>query len=136
MVGQVDAPSEAQQRALLAIEPALHPYPLFDPPDHIPPTSVPVARFADLTAMKLQAISTRGAARDFWDLHAMISHRSISLTDALAEYQRRYPSDDLGHVVRSLAYFGDAEAAPLPAGLDRSRWQAIRRDIEAWVREL
>jgi hypothetical protein len=80
-----------------------HRYPLLERAEHLPPARVPVASLADLTAMKLQAISTRGAARDFWDLHALLAHRGVALTAALAEHQRRYTVDHLGHVVRSLA---------------------------------
>ncbi len=113
-----------------------HRYPLLGDTERIASLPVPVASLADLTAMKLHAIASRGAARDFWDLHALLAHRAISLSDALAEHGRRYPNEDPGHVVRSLAYFGDAEAAPLPAGLDRDRWRAIRGDFERWVREI
>jgi len=43
---------------------------------------------------------------------------------------------DIGHVVRSLAYFGDADAAPLPTGLTTSHWAALKGDFEAWVKPL
>jgi hypothetical protein len=113
-----------------------HPYALLQPAEDAPDTAIPVASFADLTAMKIQAIATRGAARDFWDLHELMSHRGQSLADALDEFRRRYATDDLGHVVRSLAYFGDAEAAPLPAGLTEVAWRRIRADFEAWATAL
>jgi hypothetical protein len=48
---------------------------------------------------------------------------------------RKYPVEDIGHVVRSLAYFGDA-TGPLPAGLSSVHWQQIQRDFETWVRAL
>lgn len=84
--------------------------------------------------MKLHAIASRSAARDFWDLHELITRRGISLADALREHAQRYPREDSGHVLRSLAYFGDAEGSPLPAGLDPDGWKAIRRDFERMVR--
>jgi hypothetical protein len=40
------------------------------------------------------------------------------------------------HVVRSLAYFGDAESGPLPLGLPPSDWQRMRSDFEQWVSAL
>jgi hypothetical protein len=113
-----------------------HRYPLLAPAERMGPSNVPVAALEDLTAMKLQAIATRGAARDFWDLHQLIERRAITLERALEEHGRRYAQDDPGHVVRSLAYFGDAEAAPLPLGLTRERWRALRADFEQWVRAL
>lgn len=84
----------------------------------------------DLASMKLSAISSRGKARDFWDLHEILSHRGQSLADALAAFCRKYTQEDVGHVVRSLVYFGDADAEPLPDGLERERWAEIRRDFE------
>lgn len=59
-------------------------------------SALPVASLDDVRAMPLHAIATRGAARDFWDLHAMLLHRGVPLTRALDEFSRRYPTDDLG----------------------------------------
>ncbi len=113
-----------------------HRYPLIGDAERVGDLPVRVASLPDLTAMKLHAVASRGAARDFWDLHELITRRSISLPEALEEHSRRYPREDSGHVLRSLAYFGDAEAAPMPAGLDRDRWRAIRHDFERWVRQV
>ncbi|MEI8256146.1 MAG: nucleotidyl transferase AbiEii/AbiGii toxin family protein [Deltaproteobacteria bacterium] len=113
-----------------------HPYPLLQPAALGSQSTIPIASAADLTAMKLQAIATRGAARDFWDLHGLLGIRRISLAQALSDFGLRYPTADVGHVVRSLVYFGDAAAAPLPAGLDPAHWAEIQRAFEAWVRAL
>lgn len=94
---------------------------------------VDVASIDDLLCMKLSAIVRRGAARDFWDLHAMLTATGRSLRDALDVFAAKHPTVDPGHVLRSLVYFDEAEAEPLPAGLDAARWAAIRRDLEAWV---
>ncbi len=113
-----------------------HPYPLLKPAVRGTNSTVPIASTTDLTAMKLQAIATRGAARDFWDLHQLLRLRGVTLVQALSDFSQRYPTADVGHVVRSLAYFGDAASAPLPSGLDATHWAAIRHDFEAWVRAL
>ncbi|HEX4339718.1 MAG TPA: hypothetical protein VH062_27610 [Polyangiaceae bacterium] len=47
--------------------------------------------------------------------------------------RRTRAQHDEGHVTRSLVYFGDAEAEPLPDGLDAARWDAIKRDLEIRV---
>lgn len=113
-----------------------HRYPLIADAEPMGDLPVRVAGLPDLTAMKLHAVASRGAARDFWDLHELITRRSMTLQDALDEHLRRYPREDTGHVLRSLAYFGDAEAAPLPAGLSPAHFRSIRRDFEQWVREV
>lgn len=94
-----------------------------------------LASVDDLVCMKLWAIASRGLARDFWDLHALLERGAASgrLERALELYARKYPSADVGHVIRSLVYFGEVEAAPLPRGLTPSAWAQIRADFERWV---
>jgi hypothetical protein len=77
-------------------------------------------------------------ARDFWDFLAVLEHGVAGgdLAAALALYQRKFAADDIGHVVRSLAYFGDADAAPLPRGLSDVEWARIKRELERRVRAL
>lgn len=111
-------------------------YPLLEPATQTSGLPVRVAAPADLACMKLSAIAGRGAARDFWDLHAIIERTGRSLDDYLRAFQQKYPVEDIGHVIRSLVYFGDAEAAPLPQGLSPTSWAAIKRDFETWARAL
>jgi hypothetical protein len=110
-------------------------YPLLMPPEPRADLPVPVASLDDLACMKLSAIAGRGAARDFWDLHTIMTRTGRPLREFLETFTRKYPVEDLGHVVRSLVYFGDA-SGPLPVGLTSERWVAIQRDFEAWVRAL
>lgn len=99
---------------------------------------VPRASLEDLACMKIAAIVGRGAAKDFWDLDELLGSGVAggTLAGALALYERKYPAVDIGHAVRSLAYFGDADAAPLPAGLSRERWAAIKQRFAERVRGL
>ncbi len=108
-------------------------YPSLHAPEHVAGLAVRVASIDDLACMKLSAIASRGLARDFWDLHALIAASGRDLASWLVEYQRKYPVEDIGHVVRSLSYFGDADTQPLPRGLTPERWAEIRRDFERWT---
>ncbi len=113
-------------------------------PDLAPPTArgdlpVPVVSAEDLVCMKLSAIAGRGAAKDFWDLDLLLEHGTAggSLALALHLFEKKFgASEDMGHVVRSLAYFGDADAAPLPLGLSASAWQDVKRRMTQRVRAL
>lgn len=105
------------------------------PPETCADLPVPVASLDDLACMKLSAIGGRGAARDFWDLHTIVTRTGRSLREFLEVFTRKYPVEDVGHVVRSLIYFGDA-SGPLPVGLTPDRWEAIQHDFETWVRVL
>jgi predicted nucleotidyltransferase component of viral defense system len=51
-------------------------YPLLAPPELRAGLPVPVASLDDLASMKLSAIAGRGAARDFWDLHTIVTQKS------------------------------------------------------------
>ncbi len=113
-------------------------YPLLAPTRPAPELRTRIASLEDLACMKLSAIAQRGAARDFWDLYTLLEGGTASgtLTGALELYRRKFAADDIGHVVRSLAYFGDADAAPLPSGLDRTRWTAIKAYFSRAATEL
>ena len=97
-----------------------------------------VASFEDLVAMKLSAIGGRGAAKDFWDLDAMLAAGVCggTLTGALDAFRRKFPNIDPSHVVRALTYFGEANAVPLPGGLTSERWEAMQRRSVDRVRSL
>jgi hypothetical protein len=113
-------------------------YPLLGQPEMNETLGVRVATLSDLACMKLAAIASRGLARDFWDLYELLRSGVAhgELANALELYAQKYASDDIGHVVRSLAYFADADASPLPTNLSPSEWEVIKRDFELRVRRL
>jgi hypothetical protein len=113
-------------------------YPSLSAPGARPGLPVPVVSGDDLVCMKLSAIAGRGAAKDFWDLQLLLEHGAAggSLARALQLFTKKFGSEDVGHVVRSLAYFGDADAAPLPAGMDAKTWEELKRRMAAMVRDL
>jgi hypothetical protein len=113
-------------------------YPLLREPAPHEAVPVAVASAEDLVCMKLAAIGGRGAAKDFWDLHALLEAGAAGgdLREALELFRAKYPANDRGHVVKALAYFGDADAAPLPAGLTREDWSALKAATLARVRAL
>ncbi|MCC7384582.1 MAG: nucleotidyl transferase AbiEii/AbiGii toxin family protein [Deltaproteobacteria bacterium] len=111
-------------------------YSLLAPLTSVQGIAVPVASLDDLAAMKLSAIGDRGVARDFWDLHAIIESTGKPLDHHLEAFKRKYPKVDVGHIVRGLVYFADAEEGPRPRGLEPDTWARIRSDFERWVRAL
>jgi hypothetical protein len=110
-------------------------YPLLTPPVEVEAGIVPLASAADIGAMKLAAIASRGARKDFVDLWLILA-RHHGLAALLDVFKRKFATRDLGHIVRSLVYFADAdEEPPLPTRLDVS-WTVMKRDLERWVAEL
>jgi hypothetical protein len=112
--------------------------PLLRPAAALADVPVPLASLEDLACMKIAAIAGRGAAKDFWDLDELLGAGVAggSLSALLGLFRTKYASEDIGHVVRALAYFGDADAAPLPRGLTSDRWAAIRHAQRHRVRAL
>jgi hypothetical protein len=111
-------------------------YALLQPLDNLAEFALPVASLQDLVCMKLSAIANPGARRDFWDLDALLARAGLSLEQALSLYRRKYPVEDVGHVVRSLAYFSDAEAEPMPMDLTPEHWTRVKARLTASVEAL
>jgi hypothetical protein len=106
-------------------------YPLLEPLEFV--LGVRTASLEDLACMKLSAIASRGKARDFWDLREILVRAGKSLPGLLEAYGKKYAREDVGHVVRSLVYFEDAEADPMPRGLDAVAWRGIKQDFQERV---
>ena len=88
----------------------------------------------DVIAMKLGAVSGRGAKKDFWDLAELLNH--FSLADMLGFFAAKYANSDPGYVVRSLTYFDDAEPQANPVILNGSTWLQVKQRVLQAVREL
>jgi hypothetical protein len=112
-----------------------YPYPALVEPVAWPEYSCRLASLEDLASMKLSAIGSRGAKKDFVDIYALGRTR-FSLADMLSLYQRKFSVRDVGHIVMSLSYFDDAEAEEMPEMLWDVDWPEIRRTIERWVQGL
>jgi len=89
---------------------------------------IPVASLIDLACMKLIAVSQRGSRKDFVDLYYLGDH-GIAVRDIVKALARKYPSTEYNpvHLLRSLAYFEDAEAEPDPVMLVPYSWDRVRR---------
>lgn len=81
----------------------------------------------DIAAMKLAAITNRGSKKDFFDLHFLL--KDYSLQELLAFYQRKFSGHDIFSVVRSLAWFDDAEAEPDPVMLEEVDWSSVKESV-------
>jgi hypothetical protein len=96
---------------------------------------LPFASREDIAAMKLAAIASRGSRKDFVDLWWLLT-RHWSLADSLEFYRTKYATRDIGHVVRSLVYFDDADDEPPLRLLADVEWEAVKNDLREWVASL
>jgi hypothetical protein len=85
--------------------------------------------------MKLSAIASRGSRKDFIDLYFLIKQYH-PIEFYLQSYMEKYQNRDIGHVVRSLVYFDDAETEPDMKMVKPFVWADLKSDFEKWVKEL
>lgn len=89
----------------------------------------------DIACMKLSAIGSRGTKKDFIDLYFLIKNFK-SLEEYLKLYARKFSTRDIGHILRSLVYFEDAESEPDIWMISPLIWDELKADIERFVREI
>jgi hypothetical protein len=82
----------------------------------------------DIAAMKIVAISQRGRKRDFIDLYWYCKNRE-PLLHVVERAVRCYPGQErnVNHIMRSLTYFDDAEADPMPVLYFKITWPQIKK---------
>lgn len=110
-------------------------YPLLQPKVKFNEYGIYLASPDDIACMKLSAIAGRGAKKDFIDLYFLIKYFK-PLKNYLDLYKQKYNTRDVGHVIRSLVYFKDAEKEPNVKMLKELLWNNLKMDFETWIREL
>ncbi|MEM6916738.1 MAG: nucleotidyl transferase AbiEii/AbiGii toxin family protein [Verrucomicrobiota bacterium] len=109
-----------------------HPYPQVGIPQKW--KGVEISSQEDLAAMKLNAITNRGAKKDFFDLYFLLQRFPLSLL--LQWYGEKYQNRDPFFVVQSLSYFEDAEQEPDPDLGKQVTWSEVKEKVAKAVREL
>jgi len=98
---------------------------------------VNVADLRDIGCMKTDAISSRGMKRDFIDLF-FICKELISLKDLLSLFKKKYNSVNYNmlHILKSLAYFEDAENNPMPKMIVPTSWQEVKSFFKKEIKKI
>ena len=91
-----------------------------------------LASLDDVACMKLSAVVSRGTRKDFIDLHFLITQYR-PLGEYLNLYRKKYQNRDIGHVIRSLVYFADAEKEHDIKTRTPLLWETVKTDFETWV---
>jgi len=88
-----------------------------------------IAHKLDVALMKLSAISSRGSKKDFIDLHFLL--KDFSLEKLFEQYKKKYGIGEANgyHLLKSIAYFEDAEHEPMPIMLIPVSWKNIKQSI-------
>ena len=86
-----------------------------------------LASVSDIAAMKITAIIGRGTKKDFIDIAFLLHH--FSLEEILHFYAAKYNDSSVFMAMKSLAYFDDAEADPMPDMFVNQSWQQVKAPI-------
>lgn len=86
-----------------------------------------LASVSDIAAMKITAIIGRGTKKDFIDIAFLLHH--FSLEEILHFYAAKYNDSFVFMAMKSLAYFDDAEADPMPDMFVNQSWQQVKAYI-------
>lgn len=103
-----------------------YPYPLLEPCAQ--GFGVEVASIPDIACMKLDALASRGARRDFVDIYCIIKRGAFSLPHLLELFAQKYSAVNynLMHIKKGLTYFTDAEREPMPMISDPVAWDVVK----------
>ena len=98
-------------------------YPLLGPLSHF--LDVAVADPKDIACVKISAIASRGAKRDFVDLYVLA--KRFGLHELLELFRQKFAVAHYNrvHVLKSLAYFADADKDPMPHMLIPLTWDEV-----------
>jgi len=92
-----------------------------------------LADVKDISAMKLAAITGRGTKKDFIDLYFIL--KQYSLNQLLEFYQQKYADGSVWMVLKSLAYFDDADDELTPKMFVDINWETIKKTISKALKD-
>jgi hypothetical protein len=90
----------------------------------------PIATVAEIGAMKLAAIMTRGTRKDYIDLYFIMQRTPLERLFEVAAVKYAPVRTFAVSAVRALTYFVDAEATPMPQLIERTSWTTVKRFLE------
>jgi hypothetical protein len=106
-----------------------YPYPWISQMGNV--EGIRLASVEDIGAMKLAAITGRGTKKDFIDLYFLL--KKFSMTDLVSFYRQKYADGSTFMVLKSLAYFGDADLDESPVMLKMIEWESVKDSIKGSV---
>ncbi|PZR27328.1 MAG: hypothetical protein DI535_10905 [Citrobacter freundii] len=105
-----------------------------DPFIHKPVTvqNIRLANIEDIIAMKLDIFQRAGRKKDFWDLHELLTNRSIKKMLAFHKKRCEWTHDE-NLIIANLTDFSRADLDPDPICLMGKEWIFIKEDFEAAI---
>jgi predicted nucleotidyltransferase component of viral defense system len=104
--------------------------PFIDDPNVV--DGIRLASLRDISAMKLNAITSRSEKKDFIDVCELLSE--YSLKDMIEYYKLRYPYNDPKDVIFALSRIEEADSSYMPRMLVDKAWDEIKKSIKLQFR--
>lgn len=83
---------------------------------------------ADISAMKLSAITNRGVKKDFYDVYFLVQKHGFA--QLCGWYQQKFETNNLFMLLKSLTYFDDAEQSQAPVLLTETvSWTMVKQTL-------
>lgn len=97
--------------------------------------NIKLADERDISAMKIDAASSRGSKKDFIDLYFLL--KKYSLADLISFFEKKFSNIEYNklHILKSLIYFEDAENEPMPIMLENVDWEKVKEKLAKDVME-
>jgi len=93
-----------------------------------------IAGIKDIAAMKLSAVTQRSTKKDFTDIYYLL--KRYTLKELFEMYKIKFDTETYEYVLKkSLIYFEEAEAEPMPLMTNNINWNEIKSGIEKSVFE-
>lgn len=108
-----------------------YPYPWLQ--EAITLDSLLLAAVPDIVAMKLAAITGRGSKKDFIDIYFLL--KQYSLDELITFYNLKYHDGSVFLVLKSLAYFDDADLDVTPRMFKMISWEEVKNTISKTLKE-
>ena len=98
---------------------------------------IKIASIEDIACMKIDAVSSRGTKRDFVDIYYICEH-GFDLKNILNLFDEKYKGIKFNRLyqLKSLVYFEDADAQPMPKMLVKTDWEKVKMFFRTTVPKL
>ncbi len=101
-------------------------YPLINPILEI--DGIRLLSIEDIIAMKLSAVTGRGAKKDFYDIFFLL--KSYGLKDMIKYFELKFLHTNTFQVLKSLTFFDDADLEPDPITIEEVGWNVVKKTIQ------
>jgi hypothetical protein len=109
-----------------------YPYNLLE--STVPWNGISLSSVVDIACTKLITVSMRGSKKDFIDLYRIL--QDFSLEQLFEKLEQKYQgiNYNVASILKSITYFDDAEAQPMPRMHIQADWDEVKKTIEAKVK--